>query len=118
MAYSVDLRKRIVGAVLERKITIAGAAKTFGVGSATVERYLRRYRESQDLTARTSPGRPSGLSENEALLRQQLERKNDLRLGERCEQWEQATGERVSTATMSRWIKKVGVTRKKDVFCE
>lgn len=118
MAYSVDLRKRIVEAVLERKMTIVGAAKTFGVGSATVERYLRRYRESKDLTAKTSPGRPSRLTENEGLLRQQLAHENDLRLEDRCKQWEQVTGERVSTATMSRWIKRVGVTRKKDVFCE
>ena len=116
MAYSVDLRKRIVGAVLERKMTIAEAAKTFEVGSATVERYLRRYRESKDLTPRRSPGRPSGLTANEALLRRQLQRKNDLRLEERCEQWEQATGERVSTATMSRWVKRVGNTRKKDLL--
>ncbi len=73
MAYSVDLRKRIVNAVLERRMTIAEAAKTFQTGTATVERYLRRYREKQDLAPRTSPGRPSGLAEREALLQQHLE---------------------------------------------
>lgn len=114
MAYSVDLRKRIVKAVLERRMTIPQAAKTFEVGTATVERYLRRYRENEDLRPRTSPGRPSGLAEREGLLREQLAQRNDLRLEDRCEQWEEATGERVSTATMSRWIKKVDVTRKKD----
>jgi transposase len=114
MAYSVDLRKRLVNAVLERHMTIAEAAKTFQIGTATVERYLRRYRETQDLTPRTSPGRPSGLAEREALLQQQLVQQNDLRLEDRCKQWEEATGERVSTATMSRWVRKVGVTRKKD----
>lgn len=118
MAYSVDLRKRIVNAVLERRMTIAQAAKTFEVGTATVERYLRRYREKKDLTPRTSPGRPSGLAEREALLQQQLAQRNDLRLEDRCRQWEQATGDRVSTATMSRWLRKVGVTRKKDADCD
>ena len=38
MAYSVDLRKRMVGAVLEGNMTVAETAKSFGVGSATVER--------------------------------------------------------------------------------
>jgi transposase len=93
---------------------IPKAAKTFEVGTATVERYLRRYREKKELTSRTSPGHPCGLAEREDLLKQHFARKNDLRLEDRCRQWEQATGVRVSTATMSRWVRKVGVTRKKD----
>lgn len=113
MAYSEDLRMRVVSAVRERKMTIAETAKTFQVGSATVERYLRRYRETGDLTPRTSPGRPSGLAEREALLQQQLAQRNDLRLEDRCKVWEEATGMRVSTVTMSRWLRKVEVTRKK-----
>ena len=114
MAYSKDLRERIVNTVLEHEMTIAKAAKTFQVGTATVERYLRRYRETGDLTPRTSPGRPSGLTEREDLLKQHLAQRNDLRLEDRCKQWEQATGECVSTATMSRWIRRINITRKKD----
>ena len=114
MAYSKDLRERIVGTVLERRMTITEAAKTFQVGTATVERYLRRYRQTGNLTPRTSPGRPSGLTEREDLLKQQLAARNDLRLEDRCKEWEEATGERISTATMSRWIKRVDSTRKKD----
>lgn len=118
MAYSVDLRKRIVNAVVERRMTISQAAKTFEVGTATIERYLRCHRENLDLTPRTSPGRPSGLVEQEERLKQQLAQRNDLRLEDHCRQWERASGKRVSTATMSRWIKKVGVTRKKDALRE
>lgn len=115
MAYSVDLRTRVVAAVLEQRMTITKTAKTFQVGTATVERYLRRYRETKNLTPKTSPGRPSGLTERAGLLKEQLALGNDLRLEDRCKQWAEATGERVSTATMSRWIRKVDVTRKKDV---
>ena len=118
MAYSKDLRERIVNTVLERKMTIAEAAKTFQVGTATVERYLRRYRKTGDLTPRTSPGRPSGLTEREALLRQHLAARNDQRLEDRCKQWEEATGERISPATMSRWLKRINLTRKKDAKSE
>lgn len=38
MAYSVDLRKRIVAGVLEQGLSIGEVAKLFQVGSATVER--------------------------------------------------------------------------------
>jgi transposase len=86
MAYSNDLRSRIVKAVNERGVSIPEAAKTFEVGSATVERYLRRYRESGDLQAHTPPGRPSGLTEHEELLRQQFAQKSDLQLEDRCKQ--------------------------------
>lgn len=99
-------------------MSIPKAAKTFEVGTATVERYLRRHREGGELQARTPPGRPSGLSGQEDLLRQQFAQKNDLTLEDRCKQWEQVTGVRVSTATMSRWVRKVGVTRKKDANSE
>jgi len=42
-AYSVDLRERIVGA-LAAGATQAAVARTFGVGRATVQRYLATYR--------------------------------------------------------------------------
>lgn len=113
MAYSVDLRERIVRAVLERGMSVAEAARSFEVGTATVERYLRRYRESGDLRPCRPPGRPSRLAKHEDQLRRQL-RHNDLRLEDHCKQWQQATGKQVSTATMSRWLRKLGVTRKKD----
>lgn len=59
MSYSVDLRERIVEAVLERRFSICEAASTFWVGHATVERYLRRFRESGELTPYRQTPRPS-----------------------------------------------------------
>lgn len=58
MAYSVDLRKRVVAGVLEQGLSIGEVVEVFQVGSATVERYLRQFRERGELTPRTSPGRP------------------------------------------------------------
>ena len=113
MAYSNDLRSRIVKAVNERGMSIREAAKMFEVGTATVERYLRRYRENGGLQAHKPPGRPNSLTEHEELLQQQFAQKGDLKLEDRCKQWEQTTGRRVSTATMSRWLKKLKLSRKK-----
>ena len=67
-----DLRERIVNAVLHKRYTLHEAADTFDVGTATVSRYLRRYRQSGDLTPRTSPGRPSALHEHQAWVEQSL----------------------------------------------
>lgn len=119
MAYSVDLRQRIVHAVLEQKLTLQQTADTFQVGVSTVQRYLKRQRQSGDLTAKTSPGRPSFLkAEHIELLRQQLKEHNDLTLEQRVEFHEQKTGVRVSPASMCRWVKKLNTTRKKDSFSE
>lgn len=117
MAYSVDLRKRIVAGVLEQGLSISEAAKLFQVGSATVERYLRQLRERGELTPRTSPGRPRLLDAvQEGRLKQQLEQTNDLKLKVRCAQLKATSGVVMSEATMCRTIKRLGITRKKDTL--
>lgn len=115
MAYSVDLRKRIVDAVRQRKLTLQQAADTFEVGVSTVQRYLRRYHQEGDLTPRTSPGRPRALpDEQEQAFRQQILEQHDLTLEQHAALWEETTGVRVSAATMCRCIAKLGMTRKKE----
>ena len=117
MAYSVDLRKRVVAGVLEQGLSVVEAARVFQVGSATVERYLRQFRESGELSPRTSPGRPRLLdAAQEERLKRQLEQDNDLRLKVRCARWHKASGMVMSEATMCRAIKRLGMSRKKDAF--
>lgn len=112
MAYSVDLRKRVVAGVLEQGLSIGEAAKLFQIGSATVERYLRQFRESGELSPRTSPGRPRLLdATQEAWLKRQLGQDNDLRLKVRCVRLQESSGVVLSEATMCRAIKRLGVTR-------
>lgn len=62
MAYSVDLRERIVEAVRERGYSIRAPAELFRVGHATGERYLKQHREKGNLTPGTSTGRPNLLT--------------------------------------------------------
>ena len=113
MAHSTDLRERIVNAVLHKRYPLHEAADTFDVGTATVSRYLRRYRQSGDLTPRTSPGRPSALHEHQAWVEQSLI-SNDLTHDQRCDLFLERTGVRISRATMCRWVQRLGSTRKKD----
>ena len=114
MGYSVDLRERIVEAVLERHFSIREAAQTFRVGRATVERYLRRFRERGELTPCKPPGRPSRVDgEQLAALKKQLEAHDELTLMEHCELWEHDTGMKLSYVTMHRLSKRLGISRKK-----
>ena len=114
MGYSVDLRERIVEAVLERRFSIREAANTFRVGHATVERYLRRFRERGELTPCKPPGRPSRVDDEQlGALRKQLEAHNELTLLEHCELWEKDTGMKLSYVTMHRISNRLGISRKK-----
>ncbi len=113
MAHSTDLRERIINAVTHKRYTLQKTADTFDVGTATISRYLRRYRQTGDLTPRTSPGRPSALNEHQAWVVQNL-LNNDLTHDQRCDALQQKTGVRISQSTMSRWVKRLGSTRKKD----
>lgn len=117
MGYSVDLRERIVEGVLERHFSIREAASTFRVGHATVERYLRRFRERGELTPCSPPGRPSRVNgEQLGALRKQLEAYNELSLLEHCELWEKDTGMKLSYVTMHRLSKRLSISRKKRPF--
>jgi transposase len=112
-AYSEDLRSRIVAAV-NGGTPRSEAARVFGVGRATVKRYLQLRRETGALAPRPRPGLPPRKT---AALREalpaRLEAAPDATLAEHCAWWDEAAGVRFSTATMSRLIARLGWTRKK-----
>ena len=115
-AYSVDLRERIVRAV-KAGTPQAVVAATFGVGRATVQRYLYQLQGSGTLTPRPIPGPPVRIGPtDEPRLRAQLDVAPDATLAEHCAQWEREQGVRLSVATMHRAIVRLGWTRKKRAF--
>ena len=111
-AKSLDLRQRIVAAVHagHAKDEVAGV---FGVDRSTINRYLRRA-ASGELAATPVPGRaPRIAPAQHADLVLQLHLHPADTLAEHCRRWEAIHGVRVSIATMSRAIRRVGWTRKK-----
>ena len=113
-AYSKDLRLRVLAAV-DRGERREEIVRLFGVSVATIGRYVRRRRETGEVAPRPSPGRtPSILQtaeERDALWRQ-LEVSPEATLEEHCEAWERECGVRISVATMSRAIRRLGWTYK------
>lgn len=114
-AYSLDLRLKVLDAV-DRGIPRKEVVRTFGVSMPTIERYLRRRRQTGELVPRPSPGRtPSICStvEERRALWAQLEKNDEATLERHCELWEKHRGVRVSISTMSRAVRKLGWTFKK-----
>jgi transposase len=89
--------------------------RLFGVSRATLTRYLQLRRKTGALAARPRHGSPAiKTTALQAALLPRLEAEPDATLEEHCTWWEQTSGVRVSTATMSRVItQRLGWTRKK-----
>jgi transposase len=112
-AYSLDLRTKIVAAVESGKPKTE-VAWVFGVGLSTVKRYVNYQHRTGSLEPKRHPGgTPSIPPEQYSLLWAQLDAHPTAFLDEQCRSWEEQTGTRVSTSTMSRMIRRLGWTRKK-----
>ncbi len=114
-AYSKDLRLKALEAV-DRGIPRKEVVKIFGFSLATLERYVRGRKDGGDLAPKPSPGRPPTIgatAEHRRSLWAQLEAHDDATLERHCELWEKEWGAKVSIATMSRAIRRLGWTLKK-----
>ena len=112
-AYSHDLRQRILRAI-DQGMSRAEIIKTFAVSRSTIKRYLQLRRGTGDVKPKVIPGRPSkkGAALDAGLL-PQLEAHSDATLVEQCKLWDTTYGIPVSSATMSRAIKRLNWSRKK-----
>jgi transposase len=84
-AYSEDLRRKIVDAI-GRGMPEAEAARTFGIGISTVERYATKARRGEPLKPGKAPGkRPKMDGRVRKLLEENLKERLFATLRERCE---------------------------------
>ncbi len=113
-AYSEDLRKKIVEAT-ERGTPNTEVARAFGVGVSSVKRYVATAREGRSLAPKRRPGSKPKLDERaRKLLEADLEERPAAILPERREFLERVAGIRVSDSTISRMLRRLGWSRKKD----
>jgi len=112
-AYSKDLRLRVLSAV-DRGMPRGQVAKTFGVSVSTIKRYLRLRQQTGDVQPKPIPGPPARKRMIlEEVLPAQVRLNPDLTLQEHCELFEDEHGVEVSTATVSRVLKRLGLPLKK-----
>ena len=113
-AYSLDLRKKIVEAK-ERGMPTVEVARAFGVGVSTVKRYAAAAREGRPLAPKKHPGSKPKIDEGaRRLLEADLEERPAATLPERREFLRRTCGVSVSDSTVSRMLKRLRWTRKKD----
>jgi len=111
--YSADLRERLLRAI-DAGLGQAEAARLFGVGTTTIKRWKRQRRETGTLAPKPRPGRTPliGPAQRTA-LEAQVRAAPDATLAEHCATWERERGVRVSEATMSRALARLGWPLKK-----
>ena len=113
-AYSVDLRQKIVEA-LSTGTPKAQVARSFGVGLSTVKRYAGKAERGEGLAPRKSPGKRRKVDKTlERLLEHDLEERPSATLVQRGELLARVGGVEVSDSTISRTLRRMGFSRKKD----
>jgi transposase len=114
MAYSQDLRERVVKAVERGDRSQLEVAEGFGVSLSFVEEVWRRYRRTGSCAVKVwRHGRHAKLGGQEAALRAAVARKPDVKLTDLCQQVPTADGTPVSVSAMSRTLRRLKITRKK-----
>ena len=108
--YSLDLRKQALAAV-DRGMPRKEAVGVFGVSLATLKHWLKRRHETGSAAPRRRPGmqrRVGATSEERGAFWRQLEENPEATLEHHREMWKRGHGVRVSIATMSRAIRRLG----------
>lgn len=115
-AYSKDLRLKVLCAV-ERGVPRREVSEMLGISISTISRYVKLKASGKEIAPKPSPGRTSKILADPAHRRalwRQLERNETATLEEHSEMFEEERGVRVSVATMSRVVRRLGWTFKKD----
>src|SRR5215203_1502697 len=111
--YSVDLRERLLGAI-DAGLSQAEASRLFGVGTSTISRWRQQRRDTGSLAPKARPGRRPAIGpEHGDALQAQVAADPDATLAAHCTRWAEAHGVTLSVATMSRAIRRLGITLKK-----
>ena len=114
MAYSQDLRERVIAAVRTKRQSLDQIAQTFGVSAATVDNWVRRWRETGHVAALPwAGGVKRSLRECEPAIRAEVRKQPDATLEELCARVEAATGVGSNPSMMCRELQRLDLPRKK-----
>jgi transposase len=115
MAYSTDLREKIVRAYDEGLGSQRAIAELFGVSRSFVEKLLARRRATGEIAPLPhGGGRQSHCDARDiALVQQHIKEQPDATLSEVCHRVHQEHSTSVSYSAMSRLLKRLGLPRKK-----
>ncbi len=114
MPYSQDLRERVIAAVRTQQGSLDQIAQTFGISPATVDNWVRRWRETGKVAALPwAGGVKRSLRDCGAAIRAEVRKQPDATLEELCTRVEAATGVRSNPSMMCRELQRLDLPRKK-----
>jgi transposase len=115
VAYSIDLRRKIISAWEAQEGSQRELAKRFKVSLSFIRDLLRQYRETGEITAQKQGGdRRSKLKEKELeLIKKIVGEKNDAYLREIQSTIKEETGIEVSVSSLCRTLQQLKLKRKK-----
>jgi len=113
---STDIRIRVLEARVREGLTYEQLADRFVIGRASVDRILRRARETGSVEPAPHGGGPARriTQEVEKVLVELVQTRPDATLEELCSALATRAGVAVSRATMCRELRRLGFTRKKN----
>lgn len=116
-AYSLDLRQKIVDLYQQGEVSIRQLAQRFAVSPDFVRLLLKRERDTGTIAAKayTRGPKPQLEQTHYQVLEGLLEADNDATLPQLATRLQARTGMEVSSSTVSRALKKMGISRKKKV---
>lgn len=114
-ALSLDLRQRIVDAYLAGEGSQRALAKRFHVGKNTVERLLKRFKETGSVAPKPHGGGRQRIVKDtdRDLLVGWLEQESDLTQEQLAERFTQEQERPVARSTMGQALQRLAITRKK-----
>ena len=114
MAYSQDLRDRVIDAVLVEGMSRRAAAIRFGVSETTAINWVKRVERTGSRTpAKLGGHKPMMLAPHQEFLEAVRRDKPDITLQGLCDRLAAERGVRTHTSVMSRFLRHLGVTLKK-----
>ena len=118
--YSIDFRQKIIEVYQQEGISIRKLAQRFKVAKSFIQKLLKQYKETGDLSPKTQGGIPPTKLQSEELIAliEIIESNNDATLEELCDLLQEKTGIGISRATMGRITLQLNYTVKKKLFTQ
>lgn len=115
--YSTDLRKRLIKAIEQEKLSIAEAARRFLVSYDFAYDLWKRYQETGTIEPKKVGGnkQPKVDQAGEQRIKSWLLEQPDLTLQALCDQYQQEVGVTMGASSMSRALKRMAISFKKKV---
>ncbi len=115
MAYSQDLRERVIAAVRAKRQSLDQIAETFGVSAATVDNWARRWRKTGRVAALPwAGGVKRSLRDCGAAIGAEVRKQPDVTLEELCARIEATSGVHSNPSMMCRELQRLVLPRKKN----